>query len=293
MRGVRPAPGPLIEPAWSSGSPARRSSRSGSVFRDPAFDYRLVIVGAVAPGRDRRRLRRVRLWPTRCSAASCCSASSWSATIGRRSLRRHLIALPIGTFLHLVFDGAFTRTQSFWWPLAGGSWPRSDCPWSSGAAWNLLLELVGLGILVWAWQRFGLRDPARRRRFLRTGPARPDARGLNRSPVAGPGAGCAQLRGCCSSSAMAGLTSMRRGLLQGRMDVPLDEVGMEQAAEVAKALATPDRVISSPLLRARATAEALRPAGRDRRALDRARLRRAGRAARGVGGPRCVEGVAG
>jgi broad specificity phosphatase PhoE len=47
-----------------------------------------------------------------------------------------------------------------------------------------------------------------------------------------------------------------RGLLQGRMDVPLDEVGMEQAAEVAKALATPDRVISSPLLRARATAEA-------------------------------------
>ena len=47
-----------------------------------------------------------------------------------------------------------------------------------------------------------------------------------------------------------------RGLLQGRMDLPLDEVGMEQAAEVAKALATPDRVISSPLLRARATAEA-------------------------------------
>jgi broad specificity phosphatase PhoE len=47
-----------------------------------------------------------------------------------------------------------------------------------------------------------------------------------------------------------------RGLLQGRMDVPLDDVGMVQAAEVAKALATPDRVISSPLLRARATAEA-------------------------------------
>ena len=47
-----------------------------------------------------------------------------------------------------------------------------------------------------------------------------------------------------------------RGLLQGRMDLPLDEVGLVQAAEVAKALAAPDRVISSPLLRARETAEA-------------------------------------
>jgi broad specificity phosphatase PhoE len=47
-----------------------------------------------------------------------------------------------------------------------------------------------------------------------------------------------------------------RGLLQGRMDPPLDELGMVQAAEVAKAIERPDRVISSPLLRARQTAEA-------------------------------------
>jgi broad specificity phosphatase PhoE len=57
-----------------------------------------------------------------------------------------------------------------------------------------------------------------------------------------------------------------RGLLQGRMDVPLDEIGMAQAAEVAKALGTPDRVISSPLLRARTTAEAFgRPVEVDER----------------------------
>ena len=48
------------------------------------------------------------------------------------------------------------------------------------------------------------------------------------------------------------------GLLQGRMDLPLDEVGRDQAAAVAAALgATVDRVIASPLLRARQTAQAI------------------------------------
>jgi broad specificity phosphatase PhoE len=48
-----------------------------------------------------------------------------------------------------------------------------------------------------------------------------------------------------------------QGLLQGRLDYPLDEVGLAQAAEVAKALGRPSRVVSSPLRRARETAEAL------------------------------------
>lgn len=44
--------------------------------------------------------------------------------------------------------------------------------------------------------------------------------------------------------------------LQGLLDLPLDEVGRAQAAGVAEWLGRPDRVISSPLLRARQTAEA-------------------------------------
>jgi len=44
--------------------------------------------------------------------------------------------------------------------------------------------------------------------------------------------------------------------LQGHLDLPLDEVGMSQVAEVAGWLGTPDRVVSSPLKRARQTAEA-------------------------------------
>ena len=44
--------------------------------------------------------------------------------------------------------------------------------------------------------------------------------------------------------------------LQGLLDLPLDEVGRAQAASVASWLGVPDRVVSSPLVRARQTAEA-------------------------------------
>lgn len=43
--------------------------------------------------------------------------------------------------------------------------------------------------------------------------------------------------------------------LQGRIDLPIDEVGRQQAAALPSALTTIDRVICSPLLRARQTAE--------------------------------------
>ncbi|CAB4885243.1 unannotated protein [freshwater metagenome] len=46
------------------------------------------------------------------------------------------------------------------------------------------------------------------------------------------------------------------GLLQGRSDLPLDEVGQEQVRKVAEAIGRVDLVISSSLARARATAAA-------------------------------------
>ena len=47
------------------------------------------------------------------------------------------------------------------------------------------------------------------------------------------------------------------GLLQGRVDNPLDGQGRKQAGRIAKALGPVDRVISSPLQRALQTAEPL------------------------------------
>ncbi|WP_334142525.1 histidine phosphatase family protein [Rhabdothermincola sp.] len=46
------------------------------------------------------------------------------------------------------------------------------------------------------------------------------------------------------------------GLLLGRLDVPLDEEGERQAARLAAAVGPVDRVVSSPLTRARQTAAA-------------------------------------
>ncbi len=46
------------------------------------------------------------------------------------------------------------------------------------------------------------------------------------------------------------------GKLQGRLDVPLDDVGREQATAVANHVGPVDELISSPLLRAVQTAEA-------------------------------------
>lgn len=63
---------------------------------------------------------------------------------------------------------------------------------------------------------------------------------------------------------MATLTLLRHGrtvanaggLLQGRVDNPLDEVGERQAAAAAAAIGSVDRVIASPLVRAQQTAAA-------------------------------------
>jgi broad specificity phosphatase PhoE len=46
-----------------------------------------------------------------------------------------------------------------------------------------------------------------------------------------------------------------RGLLQGRLDPPLDQVGRAQAEAIARMVGEVDEVIASPLLRAQETAE--------------------------------------
>jgi broad specificity phosphatase PhoE len=61
-------------------------------------------------------------------------------------------------------------------------------------------------------------------------------------------------------------TANAKGLLLGRLDPELTETGRVQARAIARALGPVDRVISSPLQRARATAEALgRPVEIDER----------------------------
>ena len=138
------------------------------VFRDPAFDYRLVVVGALLPDVVDAPFGGARLTHTLLAAVAVLTVVMLT-TRGRRHLRRSLLAVPIGIFAHLVADGMWARTETFWWPFFGRSLEGRLPALDHGLAVLLLEELAGAAIVAWCWNRFRLRDPQVRRRFLRTG----------------------------------------------------------------------------------------------------------------------------
>jgi hypothetical protein len=171
MRAVRPDPGALTVFLWFLGGAL---VIVWNVFHDPRFDYRLVLLGALLPDIVDAPLGGARAMHS-VTANVALLFVVMLATIGRRPLRRRVLALPIGSLLHLVLDGAFTNPGLFWWPIGGG-WPHERLPsMARSGALDLLLELIGFGQLLWAWRRFGLTVDAARRRFLRTGSLEPVA----------------------------------------------------------------------------------------------------------------------
>lgn len=140
-----------------------------SVFRDTAIDYRLVMAGALLP--DVVDVFTGGAGPMHTLSVSVFLLMAvMAATRSRRLLRRRLLAVPIGTFVHLILDGMWRRTEVFWWPFFGWSFGDERLPTEvrSGVA-LLLMELAGLVALLWVWRRFRLFEPDRRAKFLRTG----------------------------------------------------------------------------------------------------------------------------
>lgn len=138
------------------------------VFRSPALDYRLVMLGAILPVGEFAfggpRVLHTLLAPVALLAVLML------ATQKRRLVRRRWIGLPIGMLVHLVLDGIWTRPDVFWWPFTGVDFPPGQLPEVEHSVGVLVLfEAIGIGCLVWAWRTFGLSDRATRDRFLRTG----------------------------------------------------------------------------------------------------------------------------
>ena len=79
-------------------------------------------------------------------------------TAGRKPVRRLLLGLPIGTFLHLVFDGAWTDTTCSGGRSAGPAFGDAPLPSVARGAWSLLLEAIGVALSVWIWRRARLGD---------------------------------------------------------------------------------------------------------------------------------------
>lgn len=137
------------------------------VFHDTEIDYRLVMAGALLPDA-------VDVW---FGGARVLHSLVFSAALlvvvmlvtrGRRSARRRWLAVPIGTFLHLVLDGMWARTHVFWWPFFGWGFERAALPSADRAmALVAVQEIVGLAVLWWMLGGWELRV------FVRTGRLRP------------------------------------------------------------------------------------------------------------------------
>ena len=124
------------------------------VFRDPQFNFRLVVVGALIPdiidgiGGGAGPLHSV-------VTVIALLAVVMLITTGRRPVRKPLLAVIIGLFMHLVFDGAFANTSMFWWPLGGFATYEQALP-SIERGWiNVGFELVGVGLILWVRSQIG------------------------------------------------------------------------------------------------------------------------------------------
>jgi len=139
-----------------------------NVFRSPALDYRLVMLGSVLPLLDVVVGGPAVLHTLVFSVALL--GVIMLATRERRLLRRRLISLPIGLMMGLVLDGAWATRNVFWWPFFGWSFPGGGLPeLQRGFGVSVVFELIGAAALVWCWKAFGWSDPANRDLFIRTG----------------------------------------------------------------------------------------------------------------------------
>ena len=139
-----------------------------NVFHDSRFDNRLLIVGVLLPDvvdalwGGARGLHSV-------TGSVAVLALIMFATYGRRPIRRRLLAIPIGMFLHLVFDGAFNNTDVFWWPFTGVGFEGDRLPVVDRGMSNVVFEIIGIVLCAYAWRIFGLSDAPRRREFVASG----------------------------------------------------------------------------------------------------------------------------
>ena len=139
-----------------------------NVFQSPGLDFRLIAAGALLPELLDLPFR-AQAYAHTLLAAVAALAITMLATSGRgrRLARRRALGLPIGWFAGLVLSASWAHKEVFWWPAFGAARPDA----ALFAAWPVVVleELLGLAAAAWAWSRFGLADPQRRRELLRTG----------------------------------------------------------------------------------------------------------------------------
>lgn len=152
------------------------------VFRDQRFDYRILFVGVLGVDVFDAILGGARVLHSVTASVAVLLVVVLVTQRGGAARQRWL-ALPIGMFLHLVFDGAFSSTLVFWWPAREvvynlfssepvgwfAAFDGAQLPSVERGAFNVVLEVAGLLLVAWLWRVHGLSDPGVRRGFVRTG----------------------------------------------------------------------------------------------------------------------------
>ncbi len=139
------------------------------VFRDEQMDYRLVAVGSLVPDLVDGVIRRG-IGPLHSVVVAVVVLFGVvAATVGRRSARKRLLAIPIGVFAHQVLDASWAATNAFWWPVKGLGFAGRLPVIQHGLAVGLIEEMLAVLVGVAMWRSFGLDNSARRGRFLATG----------------------------------------------------------------------------------------------------------------------------
>lgn len=130
------------------------------VFRDPRFPFGAVAAGALLP--DAIGLLVGRAAPSHSAVVvSVAMLVVVLTTVGRRPLRRVLLAATIGVLLHIVADFSAGDAATFWWPASGLALPDRPIPsLDRPLAVNLALEVVGAVLAAWVLaQRSAARAP--------------------------------------------------------------------------------------------------------------------------------------
>lgn len=141
------------------------------VFRDPRFDYRLLVVGSLVPPVVDVWFGGARVMHSLFASVALMTVVM-ALTVGRRPVRRMLLGLPLGTLLHLVFTAAWANATVFWWPFSGGGFDGAPLPVVERGWWNVLLELIGVALVIWIFRVTGLSSPEARQRLRSTGQLR-------------------------------------------------------------------------------------------------------------------------
>lgn len=138
------------------------------VFHDDSFDYRPLLLGVLLPDVIDVWFGGARVLHSVFASVVVMSAIVVSTSRYKRT-RALLMPLPIGMFLHLVYDAAFAKTEVFWWPFSGFGFDDASLPVADRWVANIFLEIAGILLIRWAWQRFGLSEPQRRQQFVQKG----------------------------------------------------------------------------------------------------------------------------